>query len=243
MAPDLFMLRLRFDVSRLFELWRRRRLPIRESDLGYILHCALKELFGVDAPAPFTVDQVDGRNAWVLAYSGRGRDALRAHADAFADPGLHACCDLPGLAAKAMPSHWADGFCAGFRLRACPIVRMSSDGSRWKKGAEVDAFLARCWKEEGRPVDREEVYRAWLAAELERHGAGLVRSELKAFQRQRLVRRDHRDERRSHVVERPEAIMEGVLEVKTGGAFGDLLRRGVGRHRAFGFGMLLLRPA
>jgi CRISPR system Cascade subunit CasE len=236
------MVRLTFELPRLYALSRRRRLPVRESDLGYLLHCAMKELFGADAPSPFAIERSAGRYAGVLAYSHRDHDALKAHADAFADPSVHSCCDLQGLTSKRMPHAWKDGTRVGFRVRTCPIVRMSSDGPRWKKGAEVDAFLARCWKQEGANVDREEVYRTWLLNELDRRGAQLIHCEMKAFQRQRYVRRDHSAERRAHVVERPDALLEGVLEVRRGVDFTSLLRRGVGRHRAFGFGMLLLKP-
>ncbi|MEQ8964701.1 MAG: type I-E CRISPR-associated protein Cas6/Cse3/CasE [Azospirillaceae bacterium] len=41
----------------------------------------------------------------------------------------------------------------------------------------------------------------------------------------------------------PDAVFEGVLRVDDPAAFAALLARGVGRHRAFGFGMLLLAPA
>ncbi|MEE8524028.1 MAG: type I-E CRISPR-associated protein Cas6/Cse3/CasE [Thermoanaerobaculia bacterium] len=44
------------------------------------------------------------------------------------------------------------------------------------------------------------------------------------------------------VPERPDALLTGTLEVTDPDAFATLLARGVGRHRAFGFGMLLLRP-
>ena len=37
--------------------------------------------------------------------------------------------------------------------------------------------------------------------------------------------------------------VEGTLTVGDPDAFSRLLARGIGRHRAFGFGMLLLRPA
>jgi CRISPR system Cascade subunit CasE len=43
--------------------------------------------------------------------------------------------------------------------------------------------------------------------------------------------------------EGPDASFEGVLTVAEPGAFALLLARGIGRHRAFGFGMVLLRPA
>ena len=37
--------------------------------------------------------------------------------------------------------------------------------------------------------------------------------------------------------------MQGILTVTDSAAFAALLARGVGRHRAYGYGMLLLRPA
>jgi CRISPR system Cascade subunit CasE len=36
--------------------------------------------------------------------------------------------------------------------------------------------------------------------------------------------------------------MEGTIEILDSAAFVRLLARGVGRHAAFGYGMLLLRP-
>ena len=41
--------------------------------------------------------------------------------------------------------------------------------------------------------------------------------------------------------ERPNVVLEGTLRVTDADTFRALLARGVGRHRAFGFGMLLLR--
>ena len=37
--------------------------------------------------------------------------------------------------------------------------------------------------------------------------------------------------------------MRGILTITDAAAFSNLLARGVGRHRAYGYGMLLLRPA
>ena len=36
--------------------------------------------------------------------------------------------------------------------------------------------------------------------------------------------------------------MRGILTITDPIAFAELLKRGVGRHRAYGYGMLLLRP-
>ena len=41
----------------------------------------------------------------------------------------------------------------------------------------------------------------------------------------------------------PDVVLKGRLQVDDSDAFTQLLRRGIGRHRAFGFGMVLLKPA
>ncbi len=49
--------------------------------------------------------------------------------------------------------------------------------------------------------------------------------------------------RLKHTVQGPDAVFTGLLQVRDSAAFAALLARGIGRHRAFGFGMLLLKPA
>lgn len=244
MADDrLHLVRMSFETPRLLALGRARRLPVHETDLGYLVHCALGEIFGDDAPSPFAITGAKGRRQQVLAYSALGRDALRAGAERYAAPEAHACLDWEGFAAKPMPAEWSPGERLGFGLRACPVVRMASAGRHHKKGAEVDAFLARCWAEgEGASVDREAVYREWLSSQLDRHGSVTLHAcQVRGFQRSRLLRRSQGGDRRSHFVERTAVDFQGELEVRDPVLFGSLLARGVGRHRGFGFGMLLLR--
>jgi CRISPR system Cascade subunit CasE len=244
MPGELRLLRMRFDAGKLFELGRRRRLPMRDTDLGYLLHCELKELFGADAPSPFFVQDDHGRRVTLLGYSRRSRAELEEHAARFADPAVHTACDFAALDEKRMPSEWPVGLRLGFGVRACPVVRLSSGVGHYGKGAEVDAFLVRCAREEGRAVDRGAVYREWLAAEIDRRGgARLVSVEVRAFQRGKVIRRTQGDTRQTRVGELPDVRLTGVLEVTDDEAFTALLARGIGRHRAFGFGMLLLRPA
>jgi CRISPR system Cascade subunit CasE len=45
------------------------------------------------------------------------------------------------------------------------------------------------------------------------------------------------------LVSGPDAVLAGQLRVTDPKAFTQLLASGVGRHRAFGFGLLLLRSA
>src|SRR5574337_112519 len=202
MAAELRMLRMSFDAGKLYELGRRRRL--READLGYLLHCQLKELFGEDAPSPFFAQEDRGRRVMVLGYSTRSREELVDHASRFADPGIHAVCDFESLSEKKMPASWPVGLRVGFEVRASPVMRLSSEVGHYRKGAEVDAFLVRCAREEGRAVDREAVYRDWLIAEVERRGgARLVKVEVRAFQREKLLRRTQGEDRRAHTAGRP----------------------------------------
>jgi CRISPR system Cascade subunit CasE len=240
----LFMIQGKLDRARLFELGRQSGMPIHRVDTGYLIHSALRALFGAQAPQPFVVRPARGRHLPVLGYAALSHQQLQEHAHQFADPLAYAVCDIDGLVSKPMPQSWPGGHTLGFEVRFCPIVRKASEGPKHRKGAEVDAFLARCWAVgESVPVDREEVYREWLRTQLERNNAARLReAKLVRFQRERLTRRTHRAEQRWEFCDRPDATMTGTLEVADAAAFHALLTRGVGRHRAFGFGMLLLSP-
>ena len=239
----LHMVRLALRADGLFLLARRRGLPPRTADLGYLAHAVLRELFGDDAPCPFAVESEQGRWLPVLGYARAPAPQLQQSAQQLADPGIWELCDWATLASKPMPPSWPPGARLGFRVRVCPIRRMASAGPKHRKGAEVDEFLARCWKldDPSQPVDREVTYREWLANRLAQHGAASLESAtLERFCRQRLLRRTQGSQRRSIACERPDALLRGTLRVDDPSAFQRLLEHGVGRHRSFGFGMLLL---
>lgn len=245
----LFMVRLRLETRSLFELARRRKIFLRDMDTGYAVHCYLKELFGSNAPAPFAVTPFAerasaGRFLTVVGYTRSGRKELENYAQALSDPAVYEGCDWSRIASKPLPVEWPHGVRFAFEVRACPTVRKGSEGSFHKKGAEVDAFISRCW-EVGNPdvpVSREEVYSEWLSNQIDRIGGAKLKAvKLTAFERQRLFRRDHLAERKSHPTEKPSAIFGGSLEVTDSTLFTRLMQRGIGRHRAFGFGMILLR--
>ena len=88
---------------------------------------------------------------------------------------------------------------------------------------------------------REQVYAEWLSAQLERRGGASLdveQTKLVSFQRTRAIRKLH-----ARHSEGPDAVMRGTLTITDPVAFAALLAQGVGRHRAYGYGMLLLRPA
>jgi CRISPR system Cascade subunit CasE len=147
--------------------------------------------------------------------------------------------------AREMPA-FAPNQQLGFRTRVCPVVRTRRPGQRSlettrggrTRHREMDAFVHATLAAEAQvPIDREDVYVRWLSRELQRGGASRLESaRLTEFCRQRMRRGD------GEPIERPNAVLEGRLTVLDPEAFRALLMRGLGRHRAFGFGMLLVRP-
>ncbi len=242
---SLFMLRAEFDQPSLLRFADRSGLNLRIADGGYILHAATRALFGDAAPRPFAVRDDRARRLTLFGYAPADHRELADRARALADPLALAALDLDSLCAKPMPTAWRAGAVYRFTARVCPIVRIS--GRAGGAGPrETDAFLHRCIRVGPDVfVDRQAVYRDWLAAELARDGAARLpridEVRLTRFQRQRLARRDRSGaDSRLRPCERPDATLDGVLEVASPEAFAALLRRGLGRHRAFGFGMLLL---
>lgn len=243
MADGFHMLQLQLSLPGLMELARRRRLPPHEVDEGYLVHSALGELFGEARPRPFAMTERFGRDLTVLGYADRPAEALAAQAQAVADPAAYALCRWDRFLSKPMPARWAPETTFTFRVRTCPVVRKSAEGAHHQAGAELDLFLDRCLTEGPEvEVDREAVYRQWFADQVARQGGATVEScGLRAFRRVRLTRR--RSDRKTQILERPDALLEGRLRVEDPEAFDALVRRGIGRHRGFGFGMLLLRPS
>ena len=87
-------------------------------------------------------------------------------------------------------------------------------------------------------LNREEVYADWLKHRLEARGAAQIDSaKLAMFQRTRATRKLH-----APPSEGPHALMRGTLTIADAEAFANLLANGIGRHKAYGYGMLLLRP-
>lgn len=211
-----------------------------DEDLGYAVHAWLHAVFGTTAPSCFRLSERPSGALRLLGYSMSDAEAMRSHAESFAEPDAFAVCDWARMAGKSLddvPVY--EGRAFGFEVRVCPVKR-GRDGER-------DAYLhAVEAAPEGASPDRARVYTDWLQERL--CGAGDVeveRTEMTSF---RLVstwrrRHDHRGRAgKGKRLVRPDALMRGGLTVRDPDRFRALLGRGVGRHRAFGFGMLLLRP-
>jgi CRISPR system Cascade subunit CasE len=262
----LHLVQLVPDSAALVRFAHRAGLP--GDDPGYLWHRALRDAFGVLAPQPFRsldpgTQRAPGpdpgvRPARLLGYGPADEDRLR-EALALAAPDLDRVFPAERIRSKKLPLPFAVGRRLAFEIRVCPIVRTKSeDGTRQR---ELDAFVhhALATAGEARP-EREPVYRAWLADRLAAAGGRFVAARMTSFRLGPLVRRRHASPSartategeparrlpamgRRAAARRPEVVFDGVLEVTEPETFASSVTRGIGRHRAFGFGMLLLRPA
>ena len=235
-AP-LQMLRAEVNVQE-FHRWTGLR---RLQDPDHAMHCLLKETFGELAPKPFRlIAPRAGSRGCLYGYGRALADGLRDAAHTFADPQQLRALPPSSIDSKPMPSEWQSGKRLGFELRVRPVLRKSGGSAR--PGSEQDVFQvkAETFPPREMPHSREEVYADWLSGKLNGNqgvSLELSRTKLVSFQRTRSIRKLH-----SRYVEGPDAVMRGVLTITDPDAFAQLLARGIGRHRSYGYGMLLLRP-
>lgn len=218
-----------------------------QDDNGYALHAVLRAALGELAPKPFALLERPG-SLQLIGYSRHSADDLaRALAQAeVTDPGAALALGPPQKALiKELPARWRPGERLSFEVRVAPVVR-----SRQQPGGgypEIDAAHHPDFAGDT-PGDREAAHRRWLVRELARDNAATLQSARTlgfrlAPMARRSAQRDGRQAQRStqHGL-LPDWTVRGQLQVKEPAAFNALLARGLGRHRSFGFGCLLLAP-
>jgi CRISPR system Cascade subunit CasE len=238
---------LRFDPdARAAAIWfhAENLAPRGQEDDGYAWHALLTTAFGARlAPKPFRVLARRGRPPQLLAYAPHDAETLRAHAATFADPRALAALGADKLAAKPMPAFSTDRR-LGFSLRVRPTVRRDRNGDR-RRTAEMDAAIAALGPRPHDPADRAEVYLDWIRRQLEAAGAAVESLRLDGVIGDEVPRRGRPDSsgaRRLIGIPGHSVSATGSLRVEDAERFATALARGIGRHRAFGYGMLLLSP-
>jgi CRISPR system Cascade subunit CasE len=234
------LMRLQPDSIALAAWATRQRALSPDGDYGYALHGLLSAAFGEEAPKPF---RYMGHKQGLLAYTSENVETLRRHAS-LATPDVARALGLDELDSRPFPSVWTEGHSLGFEVRVRPVIRA-------KDGRERDAFLHAIddipAAESGGIAQRAIIYGDWLAKQFAVDGAAkIIQAQMEEFRLTRVLRKANTGEngkRKSHAVTGPDAVFKGQLKVGYPDAFAHLLARGVGRHRTFGFGMLLLKPA
>ena len=238
----LNMIRADIDLQSFYR-WAGSRGIISPSgfDAGFAMHCLLAEVFGEVAPKPYRViiPRDRGRKFGVLyGYARSCAEELCSAMSVYADPLQSTIIPVSSIAGKSMPAFWQSGQTLGFEILIRPTVR-NARGSR-NAGKERDAFLAeieRCQEKQVRH-SREEIYSNWLSTKIAMRGARLMNpAKLRSFRRVNVIRK-----LATRPSAGPDAVMHGTIEVIVPEQFANLLARGLGRHRAYGYGMLLLRP-
>jgi CRISPR system Cascade subunit CasE len=231
------MLRMELDGAALMRFAAAQGLARVDDDgFGYTLHAWLAAVFGALAPKPFHLQSVRGPYPYVLlGYAGCDHVALMERAHAFADPLAFGVLRPESLASKLMPRSWRRGQRLRMDVLACPMTR--------KDSVEKDVYLRVLDRLGEAAPERPQVYGDWLRRQLD-PAVTLHGVRIDSLSRVRIARRvpARGGGRRLIQIERPQVLFSALAEIRDAVAFDRALQRGVGRHRAFGFGMLLLRP-
>lgn len=216
-----------------------RSLP----DPDQAMHVLLTEGFGQDlAPRPYRLHlTASQRCGEFYGYSPHPVAKLKEAFQLFANPRQQRALDPDSLEGKALPTEWRPGRQLAFALRACPTVRSAGrEGSIGPAQYEYDLYrwtLRRLTKGEPAPT-RNQIYCEWLEKKIADHGG----VELQAAHVANYVPLTAYRKTNGKPRELPSAGFQGLLTITDSDRFNELLARGIGRHKAYGFGMLQIRP-
>lgn len=232
---DLHLVRVKVVASALTRFAADQRLLQHDDDgHGYTLHAWLSAMFGAHAPRPFRYFVKRGE---VLGYATTDAGHLIDHAKTYAMPAAWTALEPDSIASKPMRQDWEPGERLQVDVLACPVSR--------KDGHEKDVFLRALDRMGDEAPSRAEVYVEWFRRQWG-DAVAIEHVDLMGFGRFRMLRLAQPDPgsgmRQAHRVERPFAEFRATVSIAHPRQFSTLLARGLGRHRAFGFGMVLLSP-
>ena len=251
----LHMFRAELDIPGLHRWMGRRGLR----DYGQAMHCLITEGMGRLAPRSHraSTHSRQQRRGSIIGYTHADAARLEEELQACADPGQYRIIIPGSMESKQMPQEWAEGRRLGFEVKLRPIVRLNRNTSqvsqdilpgfldgRLKPRSECDVHTWECVRSDTRgepPPLREEVYARWLADKFEKQGgcqADPGEMALVDYHQVALAFRGQRG-----LSPGPDVLIRGILQVADPQQFGQLVAQGIGRFRAYGYGMLLLKPA
>lgn len=235
----LYLCQQKIDLTKLYHWAGHRKLMTRQFDDGYALHAFFGENLGNFAPKPFRLMQSTGsKYATLYGYSPHSAEQINQAAKETAEPEYQSIAS--DIIDKPMPDHWKEDRRLGFDIKIRPTTRSRNEDNRM---VERDAFLSTVVNVvDNKDSNRQQVYIDWLDTRLNNNGATIADKEsvrMKHMQLTRVVRK--RNDRAKSMG--PECVLQGELKITSSEAFKALLANGLGRHKSYGFGMLLLKPA
>ena len=200
-------------------------------------HALVTELFWPDVSCYRFVGMMqEQKEARLLLYTPQPPDEMRDRVQIFASPLQLGCLDLDGMESKAMQQRfWRPGMRMGFEVTVRPMMR-----PKGRRRGEVDVYRIAQRKSSRWHLSREDAYRAWLADEMGRRGGVTVeKSEVSQYR----IYPDRNDGIESDGPLRPgpRVVMQGILAIGCPESFQTMLRRGIGRYRTYGYGLVQLR--
>ena len=205
------------------------------SDLDRAAHCLVYGTFGAErVPKPFLMKAERTsplETGTVLAYTELEETELRELAKRNQKLAIESVMPPEGIRTTTIPDRWRPGTKFRFSVRIRPTQR----GKWMERQAERDIYLERDGE-----MTRGELYCQWVAEIIEKQGGAGPEAETLAMN-QFTIRRIRR-QRTSGYTLGPDATISGALEVRDSERFSQLLATGIGRHRAYGYGMVLLQP-
>jgi CRISPR system Cascade subunit CasE len=248
MLAPYFLIRVSVDRAAMIRFARAMCIPGEDADQGYVVHAVLAATFdhGAErdtriAPKPFRIAGQKGgesNDLDVLGYANVDHPTLLERAHQCPNRLAAGVLDLERMTSTRIPSTLARGMRAGFSVHACPVRRVKLSGQR---RTEVDIALASAPTPAGAGGARNanEGYCDWLRRGVEKgEAAHLLTARVASSCQKKCVRRT--GQAGWHHMQLPEVHFTGTLEVRDGEAFAQRVRSGIGRHRSFGFGLLLL---
>lgn len=212
-----------------------------DDDGCYALHHAMRKRWGDTAPQPFHA-VLSGPEPHVVGYM-EDPSALQVVGN---EPHLRAVFP-DGAQSRTITLPERAGETYSFRLRARPLIRygkriadMIEKETGRRPFPEMCAVQATRLRT-GADVDPTDVCRAWLAKRLE-GAASLATFSLLDYVAQPVLRSTH-GPAGPRTFPGSTAVMTGTIVIEDATAFAALLAKGVGRHAAFGYGLMLIAPA
>ena len=204
------------------------------SDSARALHCLVFHTFGPHrAPRTFAAIENPERpreHATLLAYSTSSAEELQEVARANQSALTAGIMNPHSFRSTPVPDSWHKGTTLRFQVRTIPTFR--------PRGSSIEVDLHR--KYDASPT-REETYHRWLSrimadkggADAPPHAMELIHYNTRSIRRSPV----------SPVMTVPDVTIQGTCTIDDPEKWNHALTVGVGRHKAYGYGMLLLSSA